>query len=202
MKARLLTSFLCTFAQGGETLLWGCSGTFGARPLSWPCWDRASIVFRSEQMGEGHGDKQWGLSWEQKFPFPGPNANQLGAFSPQMAAPMPSQGGSSPGLELWHPQTPDLPSQGPGRAAALVLRLPGGAARLFTDSASPAALIFHQHERICQIFCQRWRLPAGIPGISTQAAVSRYFKHTGEALAGSAGEGASRKGRRVRILAG
>lgn len=65
---------------------------------------------------------------------------------------------------------------------------PGGAAHLFTDSASPAALIFRQRERLCQIFCQSWRLPAGIPGISTQAAGSRYFKHTGEALAGCAGK--------------
>lgn len=92
--------------------------------------------------------------------------------------------GSSPGT----PSPPTSRAKDPAVLLPSCRGSPGGAAHLFTDSASPAALIFRQRERLCQIFCQSWRLPAGIPGISTQAAGSRYFKHTGEALAGCAGK--------------
>lgn len=65
---------------------------------------------------------------------------------------------------------------------------------LFTDSAAPAPLsACRQRECLCQMSSQRQRLPAGMPGISTQAPISRYPKHQGEVLTCSVGRRVSRR---------
>lgn len=64
---------------------------------------------------------------------------------------------------------------------------------LFTDSAMPVPLICCQSECLCQTSSWRQRLPAGMPGISTQAPISRYPKHQGEVLACFMGRRASRR---------